>query len=83
MLFKAHTVSIKACHWTVLNIRDLFLDGRRKAGRPKLRWLGCIENDMESMGVERSRKKAEDRSVCVTTLKKALSTTAGMCCDVI
>jgi len=49
-----------------------FLGGRRIAGRPKLRWLGCIENDMESMGVERRRKKAEDRSVWVTILKKTL-----------
>ena len=34
--------------------------GRRKAGRPKLRWLDSIENDLKSMGVKRWRKKAED-----------------------
>jgi hypothetical protein len=28
-------------------------DGRRKVGRPKLRWLYCIENDLKSVGVKR------------------------------
>jgi hypothetical protein len=37
-------------------------DGRRNAGRPKLRWLDCIENDLKSMRVKSWRKKAEDRS---------------------
>jgi hypothetical protein len=47
-------------------------DGRRKAGRPKLRWLGYIENDRKSMGVKRWRRKAEDRSLWAIILKKAL-----------
>jgi hypothetical protein len=47
-------------------------DGRRKAGRPKLRWLDCIENDVKSMGVKRRRKKSEDVSVWATILKEAL-----------
>jgi hypothetical protein len=44
-------------------IKKVFLGkpgGRRKAGRPKLRWLDCIENDLKSMSVKRWRKKAED-----------------------
>jgi hypothetical protein len=47
-------------------------DGRRKAGRPELRWLDCIENDLKWMGVQRWRKKAEYRSVWATILKEAV-----------
>jgi hypothetical protein len=32
-----------------------------KAGRTKLRWLDCIENDPKSMGVKKFRKKARNR----------------------
>ena len=44
-------------------VRKVFLvkpDGRRKAGRPKFRWLGCIENNLKSMGVKRWKGRAED-----------------------
>jgi hypothetical protein len=34
--------------------------GRRKAGRPKLRWLACIEDDLISVGIKERRKKAPD-----------------------
>jgi hypothetical protein len=47
-------------------------DGRKKAGRPKLRWLDCIENGLKSMSVKRWRKKAEDRSVCAVVVKEVL-----------
>ena len=47
-------------------------DGRREAGRPKLRWLNCVKNGMKSMGANRWRKKAEDRSVWAVVLKEAL-----------
>jgi hypothetical protein len=42
-------------------VKKVFLgkpDGRRKAGRPKLRWLDCIENGLKMMGVKRWRKNA-------------------------
>ena len=35
--------------------------GRTIVGRPKLRWLDCIENDLKSMDVKRWRKKSEGR----------------------
>jgi hypothetical protein len=56
-------------------VKEAFLgkpDGRRKAGRPKLRWLDFIENYLKLMGVKRWRKKAEDKPVCAIILKEAL-----------
>jgi hypothetical protein len=35
-------------------------EGRRKAGRPKLRWLACIEDDLISVSIKGRRKKAPD-----------------------
>jgi hypothetical protein len=35
--------------------------GRRKAGRPKLRWINSFENDLKPVGVKKCRNKAEDR----------------------
>jgi hypothetical protein len=46
--------------------------GRREAGRPKLTWIDYIENDLESMGVKRWRKKAEDRSLWAVILQQAV-----------
>jgi hypothetical protein len=43
-----------------------------KAGRPELRWLDCIENDLKLMAVKRWKKTAEDRTVWVIILKEAL-----------
>jgi hypothetical protein len=56
-------------------VKKVFLgkpDGKRKVCRPKLRWLQCIENDLQSIGVKRWRKKAEDRSLWVIILHEAL-----------
>lgn len=38
-------------------------DGRRRAGRQKLIWLDCCEEDLKSMGVKGWKENAEDRSV--------------------
>ena len=49
-------------------------NGRRKAERPNLLWLGSIESGLKSVGVNRCRKKAEDRSMMAIILKQALVT---------
>jgi hypothetical protein len=56
-------------------VKKIFLGkrgGRREVGRPKLRWMDCIENDLKLVGVKRWRKKAEDRSIRTIVLKEAL-----------
>jgi hypothetical protein len=45
--------------------------GRRKAGRPKLSWLDCIENDLKSM-VPRDGRRKQNTSVWAIILKEAL-----------
>ena len=61
-LFLISTPSLSRYFFLFFLIRVFQSDERRKEGRPKLRWLDCTENDLESMRVKRWRKKAEDRS---------------------
>jgi hypothetical protein len=46
--------------------------GRRKPGRPRLRWLYCVEDDLKTLVVTRWRKSAEDREERDIILKEAM-----------
>jgi hypothetical protein len=35
-------------------------EGRRDIGRPKLRWLDDVEDDIKTLGIRRWRIKAQD-----------------------
>jgi hypothetical protein len=37
-------------------------EGRRDIGRPKLRWLDDVEDDIKAPGIRRMRIKAQDRN---------------------
>jgi hypothetical protein len=43
----------------VIEVFLVKLNGRRKGGRPKLRWLHCSENYLKSSGYNRWRYKVE------------------------
>jgi len=44
-------------------------EGRRRAERPKLRWLDCAVKGSQSKSVKKWRKKAEYRSARAVILK--------------
>lgn len=46
-------------------------DRRRKAGRPNLKWLDSIQNEVKLNVVKRWRKKGEDRFAWAINLKEA------------
>jgi hypothetical protein len=45
---------------------------RRKPGRPRLRWLDCVKDDLKTLGVRRRRKRAEDREEWAVILKETV-----------
>jgi hypothetical protein len=48
--------------------------GRRKPGRPSLRWLDCVEYVLKTLGGRRWRKSTEDCEQWAIILKEAMVT---------
>jgi hypothetical protein len=55
----------------VKKIFDSKPEGRRKVGRPRLRWLDDVENDLRVMKVKRWRIKAQNREEWASVIKEA------------
>jgi hypothetical protein len=45
--------------------------GKRKRGRPRLRWLDDVEADLRSMGIKRWRTKVLNREEWASIIKEA------------
>jgi len=47
------------------------LEGRRGRGRPRLRWINDVEDDLRKLGVKRWRTKAMDREEWASIVREA------------
>jgi hypothetical protein len=55
---------------TVKKIFEEKLGGRRGRGRPRLRWIDDVEDDLRSMGTKRWRIKVMDRVEWASIIKE-------------
>ena len=47
------------------------LEGRRGRGRPRLRWINDVEDDLRKLGVKQWRMKALDREEWASVIREA------------
>jgi hypothetical protein len=48
------------------------MEGEKKEGRPKLRWLDSVANDMKSIGVKEIEEESRRRTSWAIILKEGL-----------
>ena len=53
------------------------LEGRRGRGRPRLRWINDVEDDLRKLGVKRWRAKALNREQWASILREAKAKLKG------
>jgi hypothetical protein len=53
------------------------LEGRRGRGRPRLRWINDVEDDLRELGVKRWRTKALEREEWASIIKEAKAELKG------
>jgi hypothetical protein len=56
------------------------LEGRRGRGRPRLRWINGVEDDLRKLGVKRWRTKALDRVEWASIIREAKAKLKGPWC---
>ena len=53
------------------------LEGKRSKGRPRLRWINDVEDDLRKIGVKRWRSKALDREQWASIIREAKAQLKG------
>jgi len=53
------------------------LEGRRGRGRPRLRWITDVEDDLRKLGMKRWRTKALDREEWASIIREAKAKLKG------
>ena len=56
------------------------LEGRRGRGRPRLRWINDVEDDLRKLGVKRWRTKALEREEWISIIQEAKAKLKGPWC---
>jgi len=56
---------------SVTKIFEGKLEGRRGTGRPRLRWIDDVEDDLRNLGVKRWKAKALDREEWASIIREA------------
>ena len=54
------------------------LEGRRRRGRPRLRWINDVEDDIRKLRVKRWRTKALDRQEWASIIREAKAKLKGL-----
>jgi len=61
----------------VMKISEGKLEGRRGRGRPRLRWINDVEDDLRKLGVKRWRRKALNREEWASIIREAKAKLKG------